>query len=114
MGSMLDSDWFKKFLLRSDWSGPHVAYMTTFVASKRLASIVLSFDTDFSSVSLVESPPRDLHNYVAYVSRRGGGGRARGGDLSVFVGPGVYGVGHLTTSSHFLRERPWGRGWAFD
>ena len=44
------------------------------MASKRLASIVLSFDTDFSSVSLVESPPRDLHNYVAYVSRRGGGG----------------------------------------
>ena len=29
MGCMLDSDWLKKFLLRSDWSRPSVASITT-------------------------------------------------------------------------------------
>ena len=29
MAYMLDSDWSRKFLLRSDWSGPGVALMTT-------------------------------------------------------------------------------------
>ena len=29
MTYMLDSDWLKKFLLRSDWSGPIVALITT-------------------------------------------------------------------------------------
>ena len=29
MGSMLDADWLKNFLLRSDWSGPKVASITT-------------------------------------------------------------------------------------
>ena len=29
---MRDSDWSRKILLRSDWSGPHVASMTTLVA----------------------------------------------------------------------------------
>ena len=29
MGEMRDSDWSRKILLRSDWSGPHVASMTT-------------------------------------------------------------------------------------
>ena len=30
MTHMLDSDWLKKFLLRSDWLGPIVALITTF------------------------------------------------------------------------------------
>ena len=29
MTYMLDSDWLKKFLLRSDWSGPIVTLITT-------------------------------------------------------------------------------------
>ena len=29
MAYMLDSDWLKKFLLRSDWLGPSVALYTT-------------------------------------------------------------------------------------
>ena len=29
MGQMRESDWSRKFLLRSDWSGPSVASMTT-------------------------------------------------------------------------------------
>ena len=29
MGEMRDSDWSRKILLRSDWSGPSVALITT-------------------------------------------------------------------------------------
>ena len=32
---MLDSDWLKKFLLRSDWLGPGIAYMTTSIISEK-------------------------------------------------------------------------------
>ena len=28
---MLDSDWLKKILLRSDWLGPSVALLTTYL-----------------------------------------------------------------------------------
>ena len=33
MGYMLDSDWLKKILLRSDWLGPSVASFTTEINS---------------------------------------------------------------------------------
>ena len=32
---MLDSDWLKKFSLRSDWLGPGIAYMTTSIISEK-------------------------------------------------------------------------------
>ena len=35
---MLDSDWSRKFLLRSDWSGPSVAHITTDVVLTDIAN----------------------------------------------------------------------------
>ena len=38
MGEMRDSDWSRRNLLRSDWSGPRVAICTTFAAGQTLIS----------------------------------------------------------------------------
>ena len=35
MGEILDSDWSRQNLLRSDWLGPSVACITTYFKSKK-------------------------------------------------------------------------------
>ena len=40
MGSMLDSDWSRKFLLRCDWLGPLVAHITTTDVSTTCAVVI--------------------------------------------------------------------------
>ena len=45
MGSMLDADWLKKFLLRSDWLGPSIAYLTTGVCRQVFKIFVFVFQT---------------------------------------------------------------------
>ena len=41
MGQILDSDWSRQNLLRSDWSGPRVALITTFHVYVYSASVCL-------------------------------------------------------------------------
>ena len=40
MAYMLDSDWLKKFLLRSDWLGPSVALYTTTVLPQKSENVL--------------------------------------------------------------------------
>ena len=54
MGEILDSDWSTKFLLRSDWSGPSVASITTFMFLVEDDVILIKLNVKYTTILVLK------------------------------------------------------------